>query len=74
MEDKPFSKAHVLRITSMHMKRAIDKSIRKTFVRMGDKPEKGVEIMETLDVLHKMRAMLEEFEDNNKQLYNGDKA
>ena len=72
MDDKPFSKSHVLKITSLHMKKALDRSIRKTFDRLQDKPELATEIMETLSVLHKMRGMLEDFELHNAHLYKGD--
>ena len=74
MDDKrPFSKSHVLKITSMHVKRDIDKSIRKSFERLQDRPDMNLEILETLDVLHKMRAMIEDFEKYNAHLYKGDK-
>lgn len=74
MDDKkPFSKSHVLKITSMHVKRDIDKSIRKTFDRLQDREDKGQEILETLDVLHKLRAIMEDFEKYNAHLYKGDK-
>ena len=69
MEDKPFSKSHVLKVTSLHMKKALDRSIRKTFDRLKDREDKGMEIMETLDVLHRMRGMLEDFEKHNAHLY-----
>ena len=72
MDDKPFSKSHVLKITSLHMKKALDRSISKTFDRLQDKPEMGTQIMETLSVLHTMRKMLEDFEQNNAHLYRGD--
>ena len=73
MDDIPFSKSHVLKVTSMHLKKCIDKSIRKTYSRMNDRQDKGLEIFETLDVLHKMRAMIEGFETSNQHLYKGDK-
>ena len=69
--DIPFSKSHVLRITSMHVKKAVDTSIRKTHMRLKDKPEQSMDIMETLDVLHRMRALMEDFEKHNKHLYKG---
>lgn len=71
MEDKPFSKSHVLKITSLHMKKAVDRSIRKTFDRTHDRKDMTQEIMETLDVLHRVRRMLEDFEKHNPQLYKG---
>ena len=66
--DKPFNKFYVLRITSLHIKKAIDTSIRKTYDRMKDVEDKA-EVFETLDVLHKVRKLHEDFETNNKHLY-----
>ena len=66
--DKPFNKFYVLRITSLHIKKAIDTSIRKTYDRMKDVENKA-EVFETLDVLHKVRKLMEDFETNNKHLY-----
>ena len=72
-EDKaPFSKAFVMRTTSRHMLRSIDISISKTFDRLpefADQPKVVQEIMETLDVLHRQRKMLDEFRVNNKDLF-----
>ena len=65
---KPFNKYYVLRITSLHIKKAIDTSIRKTYDRLKDVPTKN-EVFETLDVLHKIRKLMEDFESNNKHLY-----
>ena len=64
-----FNKYYVLRITSMHIKKAIDNSIRKTYNRLKD-VENKTEVFETLDVLHKIRKMMEDFETENKHLYN----
>ena len=64
-----FNKFYVLRITSMHIKKAIDNSIRKTYNRLKDVENKQ-EVFETLDVLHKIRKLMEDFETNNKHLYN----
>ena len=66
--NKPFNKFYVLRITSLHIKKAIDTSIRKTYDRMKDVQDKA-EVFETLDVLHKVRKLMEDFESNNKHLY-----
>ena len=66
--NKPFNKFYVLRITSLHIKKAIDTSIRKTYDRMKDVQNKA-EVFETLDVLHKVRKLMEDFESNNKHLY-----
>lgn len=65
---KPFNKYYVLRITSLHIKKAIDTSIRKTYDRLKDVASKN-EVFETLDVLHKIRKLMEDFESNNKHLY-----
>ena len=69
---KKFNKYYVLRITSLHIKKAIDKSIRKTYDRLKDVEDKQ-EVFETLDVLHKIRKVMEDFENNNKHLYNNTK-
>ena len=66
--NKPFNKFYVLRITSLHIKKAIDTSIRKTYARMKDVENKA-EVFETLDVLHQVRKLMEDFETNNKHLY-----
>lgn len=68
MNHKPFNKYYVLRITSLHIKKSIDTSIRKTYDRLKDVENKQ-EVFETLDVLHKIRKMMEDFESNNKHLY-----
>jgi len=69
---KKFNKYYVLRITSLHIKKAIDNSIRKTYDRLKDVEDK-VQVFETLDVLHKIRKVMEDFENNNKHLYNNTK-
>jgi len=66
--NKPFNKYYVLRITSLHIKKSIDTSIRKTYDRLKDVEDKQ-QVFETLDVLHKIRKMMEDFESNNKHLY-----
>lgn len=71
--DKPYNKFYVLRITSLHVKKAIDNSIRKSYDRLKDvAQDKKVEVFETLDVLHKIRKMHEDFEKNNQHLYQKD--
>ena len=68
----PFSKSFVLKTTSRHMRRSVDISIRKSYDRMSDFPgdsEKKQEIFETLDVLHKMRKLLDDFQEHNKHLF-----
>ena len=54
MDNKPFNKYYVLRITSLHIKKSVDTSIRKTYDRLQDVDNK-VEVFETLDILHKIR-------------------
>ena len=54
---KPFNKYYVLRITSLHIKKSIDTSIRKTYDRLKDVEDKQ-EVFETLDVLHKIRKII----------------
>ena len=69
----PFSKSFVLKTTSRHMRRSIDISIRKSFDRMKDFPAddaKRMEIFETLDVLHKMRKIIDDFQEHNRHLFN----
>tara|TARA_B110001452_G_scaffold221868_1_gene194538 strand:+ start:187 stop:498 length:312 start_codon:yes stop_codon:yes gene_type:complete len=68
MDNKPFNKYYVLRITSLHIKKSVDTSIRKTYDRLKDVENKQ-EVFETLDILHKIRKMMEDFESNNKHLY-----
>ena len=68
MDNKPFNKYYVLRITSLHIKKSVDTSIRKTYDRLKDVDNK-IEVFETLDVLHKIRKMMEDFESYNKHLY-----
>jgi len=68
--DRPFNKFYVLRITSLHIKKAVDTSIRKTYERMKDvTPKVKAEVFETLDVLHKIRKLFEDFELANRHLY-----
>lgn len=71
--EKPFNKFYVLRITSLHVKKAIDNSIRKTYERLKDiGADKKQECFETLDVLHQVRKLHEDFEKNNQHLYQKD--
>lgn|GEM_PF-2721267 len=62
---KPFTKNHVLRLTTKNMRRHIDVSIRKTFERVQDfdgNQEKSKEVFETLSILHTMRKNLDDFQ------------
>ena len=76
-DDKPpFSKSFVMKTTFRHMRRSVDISIRKSFDRFKDFPqdsEVGKEIMETLSVLHTVRKVLDEFQENNKHLFSDSK-
>lgn len=71
-----FSKAFVLRTTTRHMRRSVDISIRKTFERLaefnGDEV-KGKEVFETLDVLHRMRKLIDDFQEHNQVLFKENK-
>jgi len=72
MTEKPFSKTFVMRTTFRHMRRSVDISIRKSFERFQDfdnESSMGKEIMETLDTLHKVRKMLDDFQANNPSLF-----
>jgi len=72
----PFSKSFVMKTTFRHMRRSVDISIRKSFERFQDfdkDSEAGREIMETLSVLHTVRKVLDDFQENNKQLFNDSK-
>lgn len=72
MTEKPFSKTFVMRTTFRHMRRSVDISIRKSFERFQDfdnESAMGKEIMETLDTLHKVRKMLDDFQANNPSLF-----
>ena len=72
MDNKPFSKTFVMRTTFRHMRRSVDISIRKSFERFQDfdnNSQMGREIMETLDTLHKVRKMLDDFQANNPELF-----
>lgn len=71
-DNPPFSKAYVLKTTTRHMRRSIDISIRKSFDRMTDFVEDGpkkTEIMETLSVLHTMRKLVDDFQEQNQHLF-----
>jgi len=73
MEDKPpFSKSFVMKTTFRHMRRSVDISIRKSFERFQDfdkDSDVGKDIMETLSVLHTVRKVLDDFQENNKHLF-----
>jgi hypothetical protein len=78
MVDKPpFSKSFVMKTTFRHMRRSVDISIRKSFERFQDfdkDSDTGREIMETLSVLHTVRKVLDDFQENNKHLFSDSKG
>lgn len=66
---RPFSCGYVLRTTAKHMRRSVDISIRKTFLRVAEfdgDSEKSKEVFTTLSALHKLRAQLDEFQLANR--------
>jgi hypothetical protein len=70
--DNPFSKGFVMRTTFRHMRRSVDISIRKSFERFKDfdnDSEIGREIMETLSLLHTVRKLLDDFQEQNQELF-----
>ncbi len=72
MDKPPFSKSFVMKTTFRHMRRSVDISIRKSFERFQDfdkDSDIGREIMETLSVLHTVRKVLDDFQENNKHLF-----
>lgn len=69
MKHPPFTKSHVLNITGQHIIKDINYSIRKTHNRLQDIPEKGQEIIETIDVLYRWLKMNEDFMAHNPQLF-----
>jgi hypothetical protein len=78
MVDKPpFSKSFVMKTTFRHMRRSVDISIRKSFERFQDfdkDSDVGRDIMETLSVLHTVRKVLDDFQENNKHLFSDSKG
>jgi hypothetical protein len=70
----PFTKGYVLRTTAKHMRKSIDISIRKTFERIKEfdnNPEKSREVLETLSILHNMRAQLDAFQKAHSEDFKG---
>jgi len=76
-KSSPFDKSFVLQTTLRNMKKDIDFSSRKTFDRYKDFNDndnvddttKRQEIFETLDILSKMHKLLDDFQENNKHLF-----
>jgi hypothetical protein len=71
---QPFNIGYVLRITARHMRREIDRSIRKTFERVSEfaeDREKSEEVFYTLSILHQMRKNLDEFQSSNIEAFRG---
>lgn len=74
MASKPFSMSYVLRVTTKHMRKSVDISIRKTFERIAEfdgNQEKSTEVLETLSVLHNLRRQLDDFQLQNKDKFSG---
>jgi hypothetical protein len=68
----PYSKSFVMKTTFHHMRKSIDISVTKSFDRLKDfdsDSETGKEIIETLSVLHSIKKILNEFEQNNQHLF-----
>jgi hypothetical protein len=73
-EARPFSSGYVLRTTTKHMRKDIDISIRKTFLRIeefADDREKSSEIFRTLSHLHSMRKQLDDFQSSHSIDFKG---
>jgi hypothetical protein len=71
---KPFSMAYVLRITTKHIRKSIDISIRKTFDRVAEfaeDREKSEEVFLALSKLHEMRKELDDFQSRNAEYFKG---
>ena len=69
MDDTPFTRKHVLRITMSHMMKCIDKSMRKTMQRLDDRSDQSLEILDTLNKLNVVRELNEEFIKNNPNIF-----
>jgi hypothetical protein len=68
----PYSKSFVMKTTLHHMRKSVDISVNKSFDRLKDfdnDSDTGKEIIETLSVLHTIKKMLDEFEQNNQHLF-----
>jgi len=73
-DEKPFSQAYVLRITTKHMRKSVDISIRKTFERVREFAEdktKSGEVFETLSRLHKLRKLIDDFQYEHAEYFKG---
>ena len=69
---KPFDKQFVVRLTVANMRKDIDISINKTTGRLEDfeaDSDKWREVLDTIHVLNKLKALLDEFQINNEQLF-----
>jgi hypothetical protein len=74
MPKNPFDMDYVLKITSDHMRKSIDISIKKTFARFPEflsNPEKSIELFNTLSVLHRMRKNIDAFQVTNIRDFKG---
>ncbi len=65
MEQKPFNRSYVIRMTYKHMCKCVDVSISKTIERISEfagDPAKSSEIFKTLADLHAMKRQLDNFQ------------
>jgi hypothetical protein len=72
MNNKPFTKAFVLRTTLQNMRNMVDLSMRKTVARLEDFPhdqEKKLEVLSTLSSLDQLHTMIQEIYNNNQALF-----
>ncbi len=66
---KPFDKQFVTVITYENIMKDLDRSTTITASRLRDRPDSGVEILETLDVLTRWKKINEDFRENNPDLF-----
>ena len=74
MEQKPFTMAYVMRLTTKYMRQNIDVSIRKTFERVpefANDRERSEEVFKTLAYLHALRKGLDDFQKANSEAFRG---
>jgi hypothetical protein len=72
MNNKPFTKAFVLKTTLQNMRNMVDLSMRKTVARLSDFPddkEKKLEVLATLASLDQFHKVIQEIYDNNIELF-----
>ena len=70
--EKQFDMSYVMTITLKNLHNDIDFSLRKTYDKFSEfvgNEKKKAEIFETLGVLNKLHALLEDFKDHNTHLF-----